>query len=181
MRDKRWHILVCGRKSNRDGSIHVEHKDLVAKALVTYCSLAKDANFDEGRKVVIILLGGVSRGTKSEALLAHEYLVEIAREQGVALPEVLLEERSRSSEENIKFAKAVSLNKGYVASRLYLVARESQCPKIYSMALAFWKQKEENILQVDRIITVPGLDVALPKLYRWLDFSFGPFIWNMKL
>ena len=172
-----WPIVVCGRQPNRDGTMHTEHKDLVEKALATYLSLRNDSNFEEG-KVVLVLLGGVTAGNKSEALLAYEYLVVCGQERGVVLPAVLLEDRSRSSHENIQFAKACFVKTGRVASRLYVVARASQCPKVYDMVQETWL---DNILQKSKVTMIAGVDTSLPRWYRWLDATMVPRLRRIPL
>jgi hypothetical protein len=150
---------------------------LVEKALATYVSLRSDLNFEEG-KVVLVLLGGVTVGRKSEAALANEYLTWYANEQGIVLPAVLLEDRSRSSKENIAFSKACFANIGKVATRLYIVARASQCPKVYDMALETWA---DNILQKSKITMITGVDTSLPRWYRWFDAVIVPRLRRIPL
>jgi hypothetical protein len=181
MRLKKWHMVVCGREPREGGKIHEEHQAALRNALDVYLLLKDEECFDGGKKVVIILTGGPTKGDISEAALAYHYMQEIAGTQGIDLPEVILEEDSRSTEENIKFAKNKSAAKGYVVSRLYIFARESQCPKVRAMAFKFWKPEHENVLQDERIVVVPGLDVALPWLLRWLDAKVGPIVWDNTL
>ncbi len=173
-RPRKWPVIVCGRQPHKDGSIHNEHKDLVEKALQLYVHLVQSDPAAEER-VVMILAGGITKGATSEALLAHRYLQQYALLLGVVLPEVLLEEHSSSTETNITHTKALLAAKGYVVTRLYLLARESQGPKVRDMAVEAWK------LALDKIMVVPGLDVALPAYYRWLDARVVPVLLRFRL
>ena len=177
---KRMFAIIClGEQSSRVGILHPEYADRVRRACDQYELLVRAGTADP-ECVVIVLTGGVTiAGSVSEAALARRFLDEyMAKEKGsnTPMPLVLQEERSVTTEENLRFSKQLFYDNKIVPKRLFVIARTSQVPKVEIFLKEVWRDVPTFVIsgldtkawwyRIGDSLAVP-LILKVPRLREW--------------
>ena len=124
-------IEVLGNRLEENGALPEQFKERIVVAV---------GQIREGWRNVIVLSGGQTRKEYlSEAEMALPYLYECLEEYCLAgAAQVLLEDKSRTTPENIVFLQTTLTAKGIVPDELVVIGRESQIPKTVVMVGEVW-------------------------------------------
>ena len=177
---KRMFAIIClGEHSSRAGMLHPEYADRVRRAYDQYELLVRVGTADTECVVIVLTAGVTTAGSVSEATLAKRFLDEYMAKEGrniLPLPLVLLEERSVSTEENLRFTKQLFCDKKIVPKRLFVIARTSQVPKVEIFLKEVWRDVPTFVMsgldtkawwyRMGDSLAVP-LILKVPRLREW--------------
>lgn len=122
-------IIIHGEKQNPDGSLHPEYIDRMRTALALVHEVT-----------VIVLTGGKTRQEfQSEASQARDWLVGELKERKWRMPEILIEEESKTTAENILCAQRVLMEAGIVPKEVCVLTRISAGPKTKYLYGKLWQ------------------------------------------
>lgn len=154
-------IIVLGNKPLEDDSLDREYKDRCDWAL----SVARHEAYEsyKGSSCVIVLTGGSTvAGKPTESEVASVYLEEKIEPFTFEKPLVLLEQKSRTTPENIVYTLELLRERGIVPTKLTVIGRKSQILKTCIIVSRIWD------LGNPRVNFIAGIDTT-PFWYQCLD------------
>ena len=154
-------IIVHGEKTHRTGKIHEAYIERLNKALGLTQKIKPD---------LIVLTGGRTREiAKSEAELGKEYLE--GKGKGKIKTPLLLESRSRTTIENIRFTKKILEKNKIKAGEFFIITSQKRISRIKYLYKKIWPDIYKN----SKFIGARDFYPFWFSTYEWLSLLLDTF------